>query len=69
MEKLIDKDLFRVDEIAEYFSVTDRTVRLWIEHGHLKAERIGGSIRIPYQSVLDCRIGITVKNAARVNQL
>ena len=49
------KDLFRVDEIASYFSVTDRTIRLWIEHGHLKSEKIVGSIRITRDSVLKCR--------------
>ncbi len=50
------KDLFRIDEVAQYFSITERTVRLWIEHGHLTAVKKGGTIRIPRKSVLDCHI-------------
>lgn len=49
------KSLFRVDEVAAYFSVTDRTVRLWIEHGHLQSEMIVGSVRISRASILRCR--------------
>ncbi len=49
------KDLFRVDEVAEYYSVTDRTIRLWIEHGHLDAVKKGGTIRILRKSILTCR--------------
>jgi excisionase family DNA binding protein len=49
------KSLFRIDEVATYFSVTDRTIRLWIEHGHLQSEMIVGSVRIPRDSILHCR--------------
>jgi len=49
------KDLFRIDEAAAYFSVTDRSIRLWIEHGHLKSEKIVGSVRITRDSILRCR--------------
>lgn len=49
------KSLFRIDEVATYFSVTDRTIRLWIEHGQLQSEMIVGSVRIPRASVLRCR--------------
>ncbi len=35
---LPQKSLFRVDEVASYFDVTDRCIRLWIEHGHLEAK-------------------------------
>jgi len=49
------KDLFRIDEVAAYFSVTDRTIRLWIEHGHLAGEKVVGSIRISRDSILHCR--------------
>lgn len=52
---LPNKDLFRIDEAAAYFSVTDRTIRLWIEHGHLQSEKIIGSIRISRSSILKCR--------------
>jgi len=52
---LPEKDLFRVDEVADYFSVTERTIRLWIEHGHLKYKKIVGTIRITRASILECR--------------
>ncbi len=58
MTTLPAKDLFRVDEVATYFDVTERTIRLWIEHGHLTAEKIVGTIRIPREAVLNCRIKI-----------
>jgi excisionase family DNA binding protein len=53
---LPNKELLRVEEVAEYFSVTNRTIYLWIEHGHLEAERTPGrSIRIIRESVKKCR--------------
>lgn len=53
---LPNKDLFRIDEVATYFSVTERTVRLWIDHGHLIAAKKAGTIRILRKSILDCHI-------------
>ena len=53
--RLPDKSLFRVDEVADYFRITERCVHLWIEHGHLKAEKIVGSVRVPRESILRCR--------------
>jgi hypothetical protein len=55
MLELPNKELLRIDEVSEFFSVTDRCIRLWIEHGHLKAEKIVGSIRVTRESVLKCR--------------
>lgn len=52
---LAKKDLFRIDEAAEYFGVTPRTIRLWIDHGKLEFERIGGVIRIPREAILEIR--------------
>ena len=54
-EYLPKKDLFRVDEVAAYFSVEERTIRLWIEHGKLECEKIVGCIRIPRRSILSLR--------------
>jgi len=51
------KDLFRVDEVAKYFDVTERTIFSWIAQGHLKAERMVGTLRIPRGSILNCRFG------------
>jgi len=50
------KDLFRLDEVAAYFDVTEKTVRLWIDHGHLQAEQIVGGVRINRNSILSLRI-------------
>lgn len=49
------KSLFNIVEVAQYFDVTDRTIRLWIEHGHLEKEVIVGVMRIPRESILKCR--------------
>lgn len=54
-ELLPKKSLFTVYEVAQYFSVSERTVRLWVEHGHLKCEKIVGTMRIPRESILECR--------------
>jgi excisionase family DNA binding protein len=55
MNDLPNKALFRVDEVADYFSVTERCIRLWIEHGHLESEKIVGVVRITREAVLKCR--------------
>lgn len=56
MPSLPEKDLLRVDEVADYFSVTKKTIYLWIENDHLQAEKIAGSVvRITRESVLKCR--------------
>lgn len=52
---LPQKSLFRIEEVAAYFQVTERCIWLWIEHGHLQAEKIVGSTRIPRNSILECR--------------
>lgn len=52
---LPNKSLFRIDEVARYFNVSERTIRLWIDHKHLECEKIVGSIRIPRESILKCR--------------
>lgn len=49
------KSLFNIPEVAEYFGVTERTIRLWIEHGHLTSEKIVGSVRVSRDSIIKCR--------------
>jgi excisionase family DNA binding protein len=49
------KALFRIDEVARYFDVSERTIRIWIDHGHLVGERVVGSIRVSRESILTCR--------------
>jgi len=50
MAVLSEKDLakrpFTVEETAEYFQVTLRTVQRWITDGTIKASKIGGVWRI-----------------------
>ncbi len=36
----------RAQDIAERLDVSIRTVRRWIDEGHLKAHRLGRSIRV-----------------------
>jgi len=43
---LPNKELFRINEVAEYFCVEHHTIRDWIKRRGLKCERIGGSLRI-----------------------
>jgi excisionase family DNA binding protein len=56
MITLPDKNLFRISEAAEWFDVTERTIRLWVEHAHLEAHKIGGTVRITRESILQCRL-------------
>ena len=50
------KPLLRIDEVAAYFDVHPRTIRLWIEHGHLSAERLAGSIRVTRELIINFRL-------------
>lgn len=56
MNNLPNKPLLRVDECATYFDVSISTIYLWIDHGILQAEKIRGTIRIPRESVINCRM-------------
>ena len=56
MRTLPDKDLFRVDEVAEYLDVTQSTIYRWIDHGLLDAEKYRRVIRIPRKSLLNFRL-------------
>lgn len=56
MNTLPNKELLRVEEVATYFGVARSTIYLWIDHGILQAEKIRGTIRIPRESILNCRI-------------
>lgn len=49
------KSLFNIYEVAQYFGVTERTIRLWIEHGHIQGEKVVGSVRVSRESILKCR--------------
>ena len=40
-----------VKQAADIFSVTKRTIFRWIESGHIKAIKIGGTVRIPEEEI------------------
>ncbi len=48
-----DKKIYTVMAIADYFSVTRRTVYSWIEGGRLKAAKIGKSWIITEDSLAE----------------
>lgn len=49
---LPNKGLLRPDEVAEYFSVTRRTIYNWIDSGRLDAVKVSGTIiRITRESI------------------
>ena len=53
---LPNKPTYRVSEVAWYYGVTDRTVYLWIEHGHLKTIKTPrGQYRVTRDSLDSCR--------------
>ena len=53
--RLPNKSLFRVDEVAAYFEVGRSTIYLWIDHGILKGEKYGSTLRISREAILACR--------------
>lgn len=55
MTDLPNKPLLRVEEAATYFDVSRSTIYLWIDHGILAAEKYRGVIRIPKESIENCR--------------
>jgi excisionase family DNA binding protein len=65
MLELPKKELMRIDEVASYFDVSERAIRLWIAHGHLEAEKLAGSIRIVRGSVLKFRLASRIQGGTR----
>ena len=61
-EFLPKKDLFRLDEVAGYLHVDVKTIRNWIDHGHLTmVEKHRGQLRVPRLSILRCRFVSRIK--------
>ena len=51
------RDLFRISEVAGYFSVSERTIRLWIEHKLIDPiEQVRGTIWVPRTSIIKFRL-------------
>lgn len=64
MDELPRKKLYRVSEVAEYFNVTERTVYIWIEHGHLDTELTPHQQwRITRESIDRCRFSKKIIDA------
>ena len=53
MNQLPDKELLRPDEVAAYYSVSEKTVRGWIATGKLMAVKVVKGWRIHKQDALD----------------
>ena len=51
MSTLPNKELFRPDEVAVYFSVTRKTIYQWIDTGKMEAVKISRLIRIHRSAV------------------
>jgi len=52
MTDLPNKELFRPDEVAKFYSVARSTVYVWIETGKLEAVKVGGKLlRIPREAL------------------
>jgi excisionase family DNA binding protein len=48
---LIARRYFRVEEVARYFAVSDRTVYRLIDMGDLQAVRLRGCTRVPAEEI------------------
>ena len=43
---------YRLKDVAEMLSVSEKSVRRWIYEGKLKAHRIAGCVRVPQTELL-----------------
>jgi len=56
MTDLPNRALLRVEEVAEYFRISEKTVYLWCEHGKLDGRKLARNVlRITRESVLNCK--------------
>lgn len=49
---LPEKTLLRPDEVAEFFSVSVKTIYAWCDNGSLRTVKINGTIRIYRTSIV-----------------
>ncbi len=61
MKGLPDKELLRVDEVASHLNISKSTVYLYIDHGLLEAEKLGGCVRVLRESVVKFRLASKLK--------
>jgi len=55
IEDVPEKDLYRINEAADYFNVSEESIRLWIDHGHLELEIEKGIRKVTWDSMLACQ--------------
>jgi len=53
---LPNRDLYRINEVADYLRVSESTIRLWIQHGYFQIEKMRGTVWIPKESILRFRL-------------
>ena len=46
-----EKAAYRVSEIAELVSLTEKTIRSLISRGAITAIKVGGSVRVPHSEL------------------
>jgi excisionase family DNA binding protein len=47
MKSLPEKELLRPDEVAEFWSVSVKTIYRWIDLGIIPGVKKGGTVRVP----------------------
>ncbi|HOH29582.1 MAG TPA: helix-turn-helix domain-containing protein [Candidatus Hydrogenedentes bacterium] len=47
MKTLPEKELLRPDEVAEFWSVSVKTIYRWIDLGIIPGVKKGGTVRVP----------------------
>ena len=57
LSSLTNRRYFRVDEVARYFGVSDRTIYRLIDMGDLKVVRLGVCIRISAEEIREFEAG------------
>ena len=54
------KRYYRVDEVAHYFSVSDRTIYRLIDTGDIKAIRLRDCIRVSAEEIRELEVKFTI---------
>jgi len=52
--KIPEKELWRIDEVAKFFTVTEQTIRMWINDGIIKRFKVSRIVRIPRSEIIRC---------------
>lgn len=69
---LPNRDLYRFSEVARYLAIDERTVRNYVEHGHLEKVKCRGITWIPRISLAGFvrgTLGVKLGLAERINKV